>query len=112
MESVPRGKSKYPPEFRREAMAQLRDGRAVRAVADDFGVSEQTLRNWRRQDGHTSRPMADRSRGEQRDDIRASTPYPAPATTSALQRLWSAWPSALAGFLILGVFGYASAASK
>ena len=40
----------YPDEFRREALQMLRAGRTPRELAEALGVSEQTLRDWRRQD--------------------------------------------------------------
>jgi len=40
----------YSLEFRREAVRLLaRSGRSVPQLADELGVSEQSLRNWRRQ---------------------------------------------------------------
>ena len=47
---VPRTRPAYPPEFRREALELLRGGRSLRELSDRLGVSQQTLRNWRRQD--------------------------------------------------------------
>jgi transposase len=47
---VPRPRPAYPPEFRREALELLRAGRSPRELAESLGVSQQTLRNWRRQD--------------------------------------------------------------
>jgi transposase len=47
---MPRTRPAYPEEFRREAVELLRAGRAPRELAQSLGVSEQTLRNWRRQD--------------------------------------------------------------
>jgi len=47
---MPRTRPPYPPQFRREAVQLLRSGVALRQVAADLGVSEQTLRNWRRQE--------------------------------------------------------------
>jgi transposase len=47
---VPRTRPAYPPQFRREAIELLRAGRAPRELSESLGVSEQTLRNWRRQD--------------------------------------------------------------
>jgi transposase len=47
---VPRTRPAYPPEFRREAIELLRAGRSPRELSESLGVSEQTLRNWRRQD--------------------------------------------------------------
>jgi transposase len=47
---VPRTRPPYPPEFRAEAVRLVRSGgKLIREVADDLGVSEQTLRNWVRQ---------------------------------------------------------------
>jgi transposase len=41
----------YPAEFRREAVSILRSGaRTPRQLAADLGCTEQTLRNWLRQD--------------------------------------------------------------
>jgi transposase len=48
--SMPRTRPAYPPEFRREALELLRAGRTPRELSESLGVSEQTLRNWRRQD--------------------------------------------------------------
>ena len=47
---VPKTRPAYPDEFRREAVQMLRAGRTPRELAESLGVSEQTLRNWRRQD--------------------------------------------------------------
>jgi transposase len=49
----------YPAEFKKEAVAMVRAGRSIRDLVDSLGVSEQSLRNWIRQD--------ERDRG-QRDD--------------------------------------------
>jgi transposase len=46
---VPKTRPAYPPEFRREAIELLRAGRSPRELSESLGVSEQTLRNWRRQ---------------------------------------------------------------
>ena len=47
---MPRTRPPYPPEFRAEAVRLIRTGgKLVREVAEDLGVSEQTLRNWVRQ---------------------------------------------------------------
>lgn len=61
--TVPKTRPAYPPEFRREAVQMLRAGRTPRELAQSLGVSEQTLRNWRRQD------QADR---HERDDVPTS----------------------------------------
>lgn len=44
---MPKTKPPYPPEFREEAVRLVRSsGRSPREIANDLGVSEQTLRNW------------------------------------------------------------------
>jgi transposase len=48
--TVPKIRPAYPPEFRREAIQMLRAGRTPKELSLSLGVSEQTLRNWRRQD--------------------------------------------------------------
>jgi transposase len=40
----------YPEEFRREAVQMVRSGRKVKDVAVSLGVTEQSLRNWVKQD--------------------------------------------------------------
>ena len=47
---MPRTRPPFPPEFRREAVRLMRDSdKPLSKVAKDLGVSEQTLRTWRRQ---------------------------------------------------------------
>jgi transposase len=58
---VPKTRPAYPEEFRREAVQMLRAGRTPRELAESLGVSEQTLRNWRRQ--------AQLDRGERDDGL-------------------------------------------
>jgi len=48
---VPRTRSPYPPEFRREAVRLVRSsGRPLPAIAAELGVSPQSLRNWAAQE--------------------------------------------------------------
>lgn len=44
------GKRGYPPEFRRRVLDLVETGRKVAEVAEDLGISDQTIYNWRRQD--------------------------------------------------------------
>ena len=47
---VPRTRPPYPPEFRAEAVRLLRStGRTPQQIADDLGVSRQSVANWARQ---------------------------------------------------------------
>lgn len=41
---------RYPSEFRRKVLELVASGRPVASVAEDLGVSAQTIYNWRRQD--------------------------------------------------------------
>ena len=42
--------TRYPPEFRRQAVELVRLGeQPIRKIAVDLGVSDQTLRNWIKQ---------------------------------------------------------------
>jgi len=45
------GKTPYPLEFRRDAVALVRtSGKPVRQAARELGISSETLRNWVKQD--------------------------------------------------------------
>ena len=48
---MPRSRPPYPPEFRAEAIRLVKtSGDPLSQIAKDLGVSDQTLRNWVRQD--------------------------------------------------------------
>lgn len=44
------GRKGYPVEFRRRVLDLIEAGRSVAEVAQDLGISDQTVYNWRRQD--------------------------------------------------------------
>ncbi len=69
--NVPKTRPAYPPEFRREAVQMLRAGRTPRELAQSLGVSEQTLRNWRRQDQADRRERSDVPTSAELDELRA-----------------------------------------
>ena len=58
---MPKTRPLYPDQFRREAVGLLRSGRSIHDVAEALGVSQQTLRNWSKQE------QADR--GERHDTL-------------------------------------------
>jgi transposase len=67
---VPRTRPPYPEEFRREALQMLRAGRTPRELAEALGVSEQTLRNWRRQDQVDRHERDDGLTSDEREELR------------------------------------------
>jgi transposase-like protein len=44
------GRRGYPPEFRRRVLDLVEAGRKIAEVAEDLGISDQTIYTWRRQD--------------------------------------------------------------
>lgn len=44
------GRKGYPVEFRRRVLDLIEAGRPVAEIAQDLGISDQTIYNWRRQD--------------------------------------------------------------
>jgi transposase-like protein len=68
---VPRTRPPYPPEFRVEAVRLVRSGgKLIREVAEDLGVSEQTLRNWVRQGELDDGLRNDGLTSSEREDLR------------------------------------------
>ena len=67
---VPKTRPAYPEEFRREAVQMLRAGRTPRERAESLGVSEQTLRNWRRQDQVDRHERDDGLTTDEREELR------------------------------------------
>jgi transposase len=70
MVSVPKTRPAYPDEFRREAIELLRAGRTPRELAESLGVSQQTLRNWRRQDQVDRHERDDGLTSDEREELR------------------------------------------
>jgi transposase len=67
---MPRTRPPYPPQFRRQAIELLRSGTPLKEVAVELGVSEQTLRNWRRQDQRDRHERDDGPTSDERDELR------------------------------------------
>jgi transposase len=67
---VPKTRPAYPEQFRREAIELLRAGRTPRELSESLGVSEQTLRNWRRQDQVDRHARDDRLTTDECEELR------------------------------------------
>src|SRR3954463_10949619 len=68
--TVPKTRPAYPDEFRREAVQMLPPGRPAPELAQTLGVSEQTLRNWRRQAQVDRHERDDGLSTDARDELR------------------------------------------
>src|SRR6478735_8113864 len=68
---VPKTRTAYPPEFRREAVQMLRAGRTSKELVMSLGVSEQTLRNWRRRAEADRRERSDVPTSAELEELRA-----------------------------------------
>jgi transposase len=66
---MPRTRPPYPPAFRRQAVELIRSGTPLKQVAAGLGVSEQTLRNWRRQ-GDVDAGRAEGLTTDEREELR------------------------------------------
>jgi transposase len=68
---VPRTRPPFPPEFRREAVELMRvTDRSLARLSQDLGVSQQTLRNWRRQSHVVNGAGGDGLTDNERDELK------------------------------------------
>lgn len=67
---MPKSRPPYPPEFRLEAVAMVRSGRSIREVASALGMTEQSLRNWVKQDQLDRRERDDGLTTAEREELR------------------------------------------
>ena len=67
---MPKTRPAYPEQFSREALELLRAGRSPRELSESLGVSQQTLRNWRRQDQVDRHERDDGLTSDEREELR------------------------------------------
>jgi transposase len=68
---MPKTRPPYPPEFRAEAVELIRSGtKRIRQLCRDLGISDQTLRNWLRQQDLDVGVRRDGLRTAERDELR------------------------------------------
>lgn len=67
---MPKSRPPYPPEFRREAVAMVRSGRSVKEVAGALGMTEQSLRNWVKQEQLDRHERDDGLSSAEREELR------------------------------------------
>src|SRR5579875_2563941 len=67
---MPKTSPPFPPEFSREAVATVRSGRSVPVVAEALGVSQQSLRNWVKQEALDRRERDDGLTSSEREELR------------------------------------------
>jgi transposase len=68
---VPRTRPPFPLEFRREAVELMRvTDKPLPVLSKDLGVSQQTLRNWRRRAQEVNGPDGEGLSGDERDELK------------------------------------------
>ena len=67
---MPKTRPPYPEQFRREAVGLLRSGRSIADVAEALGVSQQTLRNWSKQEQADRGERDDTLTSAEREELR------------------------------------------
>ena len=67
---MPKSRPPYPEEFRREAVGLVRSGRSIKDVSESLGVTDQSLRNWVKQDQLDRRERDDGLSTAEREELR------------------------------------------
>jgi transposase len=68
---MPSSRPPYSPEFRRQAVELVRSsGASIPQIADELGVSPQSLRNWVRQTQLDSGERGDGLTSDEREELR------------------------------------------
>lgn len=67
---MPKTRSPYRSEFRREAVQLVRSGRSVKDVAESLGCSDQSLHNWLKQEQLDRHERDDGLSSAEREELR------------------------------------------
>jgi transposase len=68
---MPSSRPPYPPEFRRQAVELVgSSGASIPQIADELGVSPQSLRNWVKQGQFDSGERRDGLTSDEREELR------------------------------------------
>ena len=67
---MPKTRPPYPEELRRDAVGLVRAGRTIRDVPESLGVSQQSLRNWVKQDQLDRSERDDGLTSDEREELR------------------------------------------
>jgi transposase len=67
---MPKTRPPYPEQFRHEAVELVRGGRSIADVAESLGMSQQSLRNWCRQEQVDRRERDDGVTSAEREELR------------------------------------------
>jgi transposase len=68
---MPKSRPPYRSEFRREAVAMVRSGRSIKEVSEALGMTEQSLRNWVKQEALNRHERDDGLTSAEREELRA-----------------------------------------
>jgi transposase len=67
---MPQTRPPYPPEFRQQIVALVKTGRSIASLSKEFGLSEQSIRNWRKQADLDFGARSDGLTTAERDELR------------------------------------------
>ncbi|MFL5347659.1 MAG: transposase [Hyalangium sp.] len=51
---MPKTRPPYDPEFRQRILELVHSGRTLKSLSEEFGCTEQSIRNWQRQGGQAT----------------------------------------------------------
>lgn len=66
---MPKPRRRYPPEFRRQLIELARAGRSPESLAQEFGPTAQTIRNWMSQTERDTGQRTDGLTSAEREEV-------------------------------------------